>query len=116
MSLFPEREPKKPPLEEIPEGISPLVIEKKEVIRPTQTQFSQQVSDDQGKPLIQTPGTKEVVIELPAEPERLKKVSKGKISDSLTWFAAFWLRIFRKAKATHFNWKVENKNSNSVQN
>lgn len=112
MSLFPEREPKKTSVEEIPEGISPLIIEKKEVIQSKPTHFTQQVSDDQGRSIIQTPETKEIVIELPAEPGELEKVSKGKITDSLTWFAALWLRIFKKA--LHFNWKVETKDSNTI--
>jgi len=111
MGLFPEREPNKTPLETIPEGIPPLKIEKKEVISPKPIQFTQQVTDDNGKPLIQTPEDKEIRIELPANPNRLKKVSKGSISDSLTWFAAFWVRIFKKA--IHFNWKVFQKNTNS---
>lgn len=111
MSLFPERESKIKPVEERPEGISPLTIERKEVIQPKITQFTQKVTDDNGKPLIQTPEGKEIKIELPASPEQLEKVSKGSISDSLTWFAAFWVRIFKKA--IHFNWKIFEKNSNS---
>ena len=104
MGLFPEREPKVKPVEEMTKDISPLTIERKEVIQPSVTQFTKQVIDDNGKPLIQTRESKEIKIELPATPDRLKKVSKGSISDSLTWFAAFWVRIFKKA--IHFNWKV----------
>jgi len=104
MGLFPEREPKVKPVEKITEEISPLTIEKKEVIQPKVTQFTKKVTDDSGKSLIQTPEDREIKIELPANPDRLKKVSKGSISDSLTWFAAFWVRIFKKA--IHFNWKV----------
>jgi len=111
MSLFPEREPKIKPVEERAEEISPLTIERKEVIQPSVTQFTKQVTDDNGKPLIQTPENKEITIELPASPERLQKVSKGSTSDSLTWFAAFWVRIFKKA--IHFNWKISEKRQNS---
>ena len=111
MSLFPEREPKIKPVEERAEDVSPLIIERKEVIQPSVTQFTKQVSDDNGKPLIQTPEDREIKIELPASPDRLKKVSKGSTSDSLTWFAAFWVRIFKKA--IHFNWKVFQKNTNN---
>ena len=111
MSLFPEREPKVKPVEERSEEISPLTIERKEVIQPTVTQFTKQVTDDNGKPLIQTPDDREIKIELPASPEQLEKVSKGSISDSLTWFAAFWIRIFKKA--VHFNWKIFQKSPNS---
>ena len=111
MSLFPEREPKIKPVEERAEEISPLTIERKEVIQPSVTQFTKQVSDDNGKPLIQTPENKEITIELPASPDRLQKVAKGSTSDSLTWFAAFWVRVFRKA--IHFNWKISEKRQNS---
>jgi len=111
MSLFPETEPKIKPVEERPEEISPLTIERKEVIQPTVTQFTKKVADDNGKPLIQTPEDREIKIELPASPEQLEKVAKGSVSDSLTWFAAFWLRIFKKA--IHFNWKIFEKNPNS---
>ena len=110
MSLFPEREPKIKPVEERAEEISPLTIERKEVVQPSVTQVTK-VTDDNGKLLIQTPEDREIKIELPASPDRLKKVSKGSISDSLTWFAAFWVRIFKKA--IHFNWKVFQKNTNN---
>ena len=111
MSLFPEREPKIKAVEERPEEISPLTIERKEVIQPNVTQFTHKVTDDNGKPLIQVPDDKEIKIELPASPEQLEKVSKGSVTDSLTWFAAFWVRIFKKA--VHFNWKILEKNSGS---
>lgn len=111
MSMFPEREPKIKPVEERAEEISPLTIERKEVIQPKVTQFTKQVIDDNGKPIIQTPESQEIKIELPTSPEILKKTSKGSTSDSLTWFAAFWMRIFKKA--IHLNWKVFQKNPNS---
>jgi len=109
MSLFPESEPKIKPVEERPEEISPLTIEKKEVIQPQVTQFTQKVVDDNGKELIETPETKEIIIELPASVESLKNTSKGPSDNSLTWFAKFWLRIFKKG--IHFNWKIFQRNS-----
>lgn len=111
MSLFPEREPKIKPVKERSEEISPLTIEKKEVIQPKVTQFTKQVTDDSGRPLIQTPEGMEIKIELPDSPDSLQKASKGSISDSLTWFAKFWVRIFKKA--LHFDWKVFQKNPSS---
>jgi|EPASupsiteSAE347_1022098.scaffolds.fasta_scaffold00262_49 hypothetical protein len=111
MSLFPEREPKIKPVEERPEEISPLTIERKEVIQPKVTQFTKKVTDDNGKPLVQTPEDKEIKIELPASSEQLEKASKGSADNSLTWFATFWLRVFKKA--IRFNWKLFEKNSSS---
>jgi hypothetical protein len=112
MSLFPESEPKIKPVEERSEEISPLTIERKEVIQPQVTQFTQKVVDDNGRNLIETPETKEIKIELPASVESLKSTSKGSSDDSLTWFAKFWLRIFKKA--IHFNWKIFQKNTAEV--
>lgn len=107
MPLFPEREPKTKPIKEIPEEISPLTIERKEVVQPRSTQFTQQVVSDDGQNLISTPQTQTITIQLPADQPQLKQAAKGSINDSLTWFASFWLRIFKKA--IHFGWKVTRK-------
>ena len=103
MPIFPERE-KEPQVEERPEEVSPLTIERKEVATPIPVQFKKQVTDDKGRPLIQTPATQTVTITLPAEESRLTTLAKGSISDSITWFAAFWLRMIKKA--LHFGWKL----------
>ena len=68
------------------------------------TQFTQQVSDDSGKPMIQTPQTQTVTIQIPATPQQLEDWSKGSPIESLTWFAHFWIRMIKKA--LHFGWKV----------
>jgi hypothetical protein len=99
---------------EVPEGVReppeapelPAHIEKGGVkVQPTQ--FTAQVYDDKGKPLIQTPATKTVTVQLPADQTALASWSKGSISDSLTWLAMFWLRIIKKA--LHFGWKIVRK-------
>lgn len=68
------------------------------------TQITAQVSDDSGAPLIQTPVSQVVTITIPADQQQLADWSKGSPSDSLTWFAMFWLRMIRKA--VHFGWKI----------
>jgi len=107
MGIFKERERKQPDIERQVEGISPLMIERKEVVTPTTTVFKAQVKDDQGQPLIETPENKEITVEIPADGAALQNYSKGSSDDSLTWFAAFWLRIIKKAIG--FGWKITGK-------
>ncbi len=87
-----------------PEEISPLTIEKKEVVSPLPSQFTKQVVSDGGKPLIQTPLNQTLSIKIPANQATLSNQAKGSIEDALTWFAAFWLRMIKKA--IYFGWKV----------
>lgn len=103
MPIFPEKE-KPLPIEERPEEVSPLNIERKEVVSPVPTQFTGQVKSDKGQPLIQTPQTQVTAIHLPADPTRLTTLSHGSVSDSLTWLGAFWVRMIKKA--IHFGWQI----------
>jgi hypothetical protein len=67
--------------------------------------FTAQVKDDKGTPLIQTPPPKVInTITPPADPAALAKTAKGSKGNSATWLAAFWLRIIKKA--LRFNWQV----------
>ncbi len=63
----------------------------------TQTQFTAQVTDDQGQPMIQAPSTSNIKIQIPADPQTLEGWSKGSITESITWYAVFWLRLIKKA-------------------
>jgi len=72
-----------------------------------QKTFKAQVRDDKGVPLIQTPPAQVITVTPPSDQATLSKQSKGKISSSLTWLAAFWLRIIKKA--LHFGWRVVGK-------
>lgn len=107
-----EHEPKTAPVEERAEEASPLVIEKKEVATPTPTIFKSQVSDDKGQPLITSSLAKPITITLPADDSRLGVLVKGSVDDSLTWFAAFWLRLIKKA--VHFGWQVKSAYQSSL--
>lgn len=82
----------------------PEKIERKEGVSVSPTAFTAQVTDDQGRALIQTPQGEELIIEIPKVEEELKALSKGKIIDSITWFARFWLRMIEKA--IHFGKKI----------
>ena len=69
----------------------------------TPSQFTAQVADDNGNPLVQaTPDT--VTIELPESQEKLEEMGRGNITSAFTWFARFWLRMLKKA--AHFGWHV----------
>ena len=95
MALFPEREPRIKSVEENPEA-SPLSIEHKEVVTPVPTQFTGQVNNDQGKPLLTAVKPPTIAIELPEPMETLQKKSQGDIGSALTWWAAFWIRLFKQ--------------------
>jgi hypothetical protein len=107
MALYPEREPQVRPVEERPEEMQPLTIERKEVATPVPTSFKQQVTGKSGQNLITTPQNQTIAITLPVQEEKLKEVAKGSIDDSSTWFAAFWLRLIKKA--VHFGWQIISK-------
>lgn len=104
MSPFPEKESL--PVEERPEEFPevPIEVENKSVVTPTQTQFKAKITDDRGQPLIQTPATTAVTVQIPTDQKHLATLSKGSVSDSLTWLATFWIRIIKKA--IYFGWQV----------
>ncbi len=95
MPIFPEREKN---VIETPEEASALTIERKEVVTPIPVIFQKQVKTDFGKLLIEVPGQGgKIKITIPRQPVELEQLSKGSISDSITWFAAFWIRMIKKA-------------------
>jgi hypothetical protein len=100
-----EKPVKAPPeVQEIPTTVEvPPEIERAGVAK-RQDDFTAQVSDDSGKPLIQTPKTQVVTVQVPAIQAQLDTWSKGPIENALTWFAVFWIRIIKKA--IHFGWRM----------
>jgi len=76
---------------QVPESLSKTGIEKVE------TAYKATVQDDQGSPIVQTPATKQISIQIPQDVDSLESSAKGKISSSLTWFGRFWLRMIKKA-------------------
>jgi len=73
-------------------------------IRAVEREFKTPVTNDRGQPLVTTPATQKISIQLPAARGQLLAWAKGPVSDSLTWFAAFWLRVIKKA--VHFGWSL----------
>ena len=104
MVVSPEREGL--PIQERPEEFPeiPIEVENKTVVTPTPSQFKGTVLDDQGKPILTPSDGQATTITLPAQPQQLKAGAKGTPDDALTWFAAFWLRMFKKA--IHYGWRV----------
>ncbi len=89
-------------IEERPEAVEPLT--RVEELERVPTQVTAQVTDDAGRQLIQTPATQVVTIQIPAAQAQLEDWSHGSPSNSLTWFATFWLRMIKKA--LRFGWRV----------
>lgn len=95
MPIFSERE--KTSVKETPEEAPSLTIERKEVAIAVPIHFKAQVKTDKGQPLIQTSTGQAVSVTLPKSRLELAELAKGSVSDSITWFAAFWLRMIKKA-------------------
>ena len=107
MAGFPEKE--KPPVPPVPEDVTERPVELPTEVestgaKVTRAQVTVQVTDDQGKQLIQSPATQVVTIQIPAAQAQLEDWSHGSPANSLTWFATFWLRLIKKAM--YFGWKV----------
>src|SRR5690242_18243161 len=102
---------------EIPRPEAPIITERPEEFPETiqqiagakvvQKTFKAQVKNDRGTPLIQTPPSQVITVTPPGDTLTLTNQSKGDTSSSLTWLAAFWLRIIKKAM--HFGWEVKGK-------
>jgi hypothetical protein len=84
----------------IPEGLTSIA-------KPTPSQITATVTDDNGKPMMQSPATNAVTVTVPADPQHLQSLSQGDPDDAITWFATFWLRMIKKA--LHYGWKIVTK-------
>lgn len=76
-------------------------------VQSVQKTFKSQIQDDKGASVIQTPPTTVVSISPPSDSVTLGQQAKGDTTNALTWFAAFWIRILKKA--LHFGWKIVGK-------
>lgn len=105
----PERPPDRSVVEVPTQAEIPPEIEQGMGVAPVPTQFNNNVSDDSGKPLTQTPATQAVSIQIPGSNySQLKRLSKGKIVDSITWAALWGIRMIKKA--IFFGWNYIFKN------
>jgi hypothetical protein len=86
-----------------PEMEVPSEMVQSGAMQPTKTVFDDQVVGDDGEPLISTPETKEITIEVPKTQAELEEMSKGSPDDSSTWFAVSWIRRIKQA----FNEKIK---------
>lgn len=73
-------------------------------VKVVQKNFKAQVKNNQGQPVISTPPTQIISVTPPSDDATLLAWSKGDTTSAMTWLAAFWLRIIKKA--VHFGWQV----------
>ena len=108
MAAAPEREPQAPaPPEGVVEHPTEIPVEVERGmpgVKRTPAKVAAQVSDPVGKPLIQTPQSQSVTVQVPTDQTQLDDWAKGSPTDSLTGFAMFWIRMIKKA--LHFGWRV----------
>jgi hypothetical protein len=103
-------QPEVPLVQERPEEFVIPETLKQSGVQVVQKTFKAQVKDNKGQPLIQTLPTQVITVQPPYDQTTLTSQSKGSISSSLTWLAAFWLRIIKKA--LYFGWRVIGKDQN----
>lgn len=70
---------------------------KKDGIEAVETAFKANVKGDDGSALTQSSGSG-ASMNPPADTKTLLAWAKGPITNALTWFANFWLRMIKKAK------------------
>lgn len=73
-------------------------------IEKVETAFTANIKDDRGQPLIQTPQTQTIAIQVPATQIQLTQTAKGPKDEAVTWWALFWIRAIQKA--IHFGKQV----------
>jgi len=96
--------PEAPQVQERPEEF-PETIQQIAGAKVVQKNFKAQLKNHKGSPLIQTPPAQVITsVNPPSDSITLTKQAKGNTKSSLTWFAAFWLRILKKAM--FFGWKI----------
>ena len=109
MAATPEIQRPEPQVQEINKEAEFIVPEtlQQSGVKVVQKNFTAQVKNDKGQPLIQTPPTQVITIQPPADNKTLTTWSKGSIASSLTWLGAFWIRVIKKA--LFFGWRVMGK-------
>lgn len=90
------------------EFVVPETLQQSTGVKVVQKNFTAQVKGDKGIPLVSASPTQVISVAPPASSDDLTKQSKGSVASSLTWLAAFWLRVLKKAM--HFGWQVVGKN------
>jgi len=98
--------PEQPQAQEIKEAdfIIPEKLQQSTGVQVVQKNFTAQVKNDKGQPLIQTPPTQVITVQPPADSTTLTGWSKGSVASSLTWLGMFWIRVIKKA--LYFGWRV----------
>lgn len=107
MALFPERlfGRRKEAITYTPE--TPKITEnltQETGVEKIETAFTANIKDDKGQPMVQTPQTQTIAIQVPANQTQLTQTAKGSVSEAITWWALYWIRAIQKA--IHFGKKI----------
>jgi len=106
MAATPEIQRPEPQVQEVNKEAEFIVPEtlSQSGVKVVQKNFTAQVKDDKGQPLVQTPPTQVITVQPPADDTTLTSWSKGPVTLSLTWLGMFWIRVIKKA--LHFGWQI----------
>lgn len=108
MAATPEIPRPQPEVQEIPTVPEiPPEIERGLKVQVVSKNFTAQVKNDKGQPIIQTPPAQVITVTPPDDTTVLTTWAKGPITSSLSWLGLFWLRILKKA--AFFGWKIGGK-------
>lgn len=105
MAVSPEIEHGQPQIQEkAEEFIVPETLQQSTGVKVVQKNFTAQVKNDKGQPIIQTPPAQVITINPPANSITLTAWAKGPITSSVSWLGMFWIRILKKAAL--FGWNI----------
>ena len=87
-------------VKKIPDEVEVSEKIQKAGVESTQTQIPDHIEIQKGKGVvISSEGDRASTVKVPAESEdKLESLSKGSPDFSITWFARFWLRMWKKAR------------------
>ena len=85
------------------QAAGPAQIEREGAVT-TPSPTTAQTSDDTSAQDDQAQANQGVSIQIPTSQDQLEDWSHGAPTNALTWFAAFWLRLIKKA--LHFGWRI----------
>ena len=66
-------------------------------IKAVEKEYKTPVRDDRGQNLVQSPALEEITIQIPENQDQLATLVKGPKDEAVTWWAAFWMRVFKKS-------------------
>jgi len=91
------------------ELVIPETLQQPTGVRVVQKNFKLQVTDDQGRQVIQTPPVNVIQVNPPESEKTLEEWTKGPVESTKTWLGMFWKRVIKKAISLGWRivWKEE---------